>query len=53
MIKRPSTRALPRAQVTELPNAALVQVTAGSAPTIDAQNPVVWMREIVHVQSRK
>jgi len=39
--------------VTQLPKAALAQVTAGSAPTIDAQTPVVWMREIVHVQAIK
>jgi hypothetical protein len=53
MIKRASTKAPSLAPVTQLRKAALVQVTAGTAPTIDAQSPVVWMREIVHVQSRK
>ena len=50
MIKRPSAKAPSLAAVTQLPKAALAQVTAGTAPTIDAQTPVVWMREIVHIQ---
>lgn len=53
MIKRPQTKAPSRAALNPLPKAALVQVTGGSSPSIEAQDPVVWMREIVHVQSLK
>jgi hypothetical protein len=53
MIKRAATKAPTLAPVIQLPAAALVQVTAGSSPSLDAQSPGVWMREIVHVQARK
>jgi hypothetical protein len=53
MIKRAAAKAPTLAPVTQLPVAALAQVTAGSSPSIDAQSHIVWMREIVHVQSRK
>jgi hypothetical protein len=52
MIKRSRTKAASLAPLSALPVAALVHVTGGN-PSIDAQQPVVWMREIVHIQARK
>jgi hypothetical protein len=52
MIKRPDPKAASRAPLRPLPDEALLRVTGGSSPSIDVetQKPVVWMREIVHVQ---
>ena len=54
MIKRSHTQAASRASLRLLPHEALVHVIGGSSPSIDvdAQKPVGWMREIVHVQAR-
>jgi hypothetical protein len=52
MIKRGDPKAASRAPLRPLPNEALRHVTGGSSPSIDVetQTPVVWMREIVHIQ---
>jgi hypothetical protein len=51
MLKR-SRKAASLAPLKPLPVAALVHVTGGN-PSIDAQQPIASMREIVHIQARK
>ena len=52
MVKRSRSKASSSAALTPLPVTALVHVTGGNL-SIEAQQPAVWMREIVHIQARK